>query len=62
MKAIVNQDTCIGCSLCVGTCPEVFHMEADKAIAISGTVPQNSQDCCRKAAQDCPVTAIEISE
>ena len=25
MKAVVDQDLCIGCGLCCGTCPDVFH-------------------------------------
>ncbi len=29
MKAIVNQDECTGCELCVQTCPEVFEMADD---------------------------------
>ena len=29
MKAIVNQDTCIGCGLCISTVPEVFEVNAD---------------------------------
>ena len=31
MKAFVNED-CIGCGLCEGICPEVFHM-TDKGVA-----------------------------
>ena len=26
MRAFVDQDMCIGCGLCEGTCPEVFRM------------------------------------
>ena len=29
MKAIVNQDTCIGCGLCLSTVPDVFELYAD---------------------------------
>ena len=29
MKAIVNQDTCISCGLCISTVPEVFEVNAD---------------------------------
>lgn len=29
MKANVDQNTCIGCGLCVGTCPAVFHMNEE---------------------------------
>ena len=36
MKAIVDEETCIGCGLCAETCPEVFEMVDDKAHVKSG--------------------------
>lgn len=60
MKAIVDPDICIGCSLCAGTCPEVFRMEGDKAVVYAETVPDNLMDSCRRAADECPVAAIKI--
>ncbi|MFA5156725.1 MAG: ferredoxin [Candidatus Omnitrophota bacterium] len=62
MKAVVNPEICIGCTLCVGTCAEVFRMEGDKAVANRDPVPPNLYDCCRRAAEECPVAAIEITE
>ena len=39
MKYHVN-DSCIGCGLCAGTCPEVFSMsDAGAAVAIETEVP-----------------------
>lgn len=60
MRARVDPDICIGCTLCVQTCPEVFKMEADKAVAFVATVPAAVESACRQAADDCPVTAIII--
>lgn len=60
MKALVDQDTCIGCELCVETCPEVFRMEGDKAIAYTNPVPPEVEATAQKATDDCPVTAITI--
>lgn len=62
MKAFVDPDICIGCSLCVQTCPEVFRMEQDKAVAYVNPAPEAAKDSCRKAAEDCPVNAIKITE
>ena len=36
MKYIVNEG-CIGCGLCEGTCPEVFHMTDDGIAAATET-------------------------
>ena len=60
MKAKVDPDICIGCTLCVQTCPEVFTMESDKAVANRSIVPKEAEETCRQAADECPVTAITI--
>lgn len=59
MKAIVDKDTCIGCGLCVNDCPDVFEMQGDKAVSKVSTVPQSAEECCKTAAQNCPVQAIK---
>ena len=60
MEAIVDKDTCIGCELCVDTCPEVFEMDNDKANAFVCPVPTEAEATCQQAAEECPVTAITI--
>ncbi len=62
MKAIVDEETCIGCGLCAETCPEVFEMGDDKARTKVDEVPANAADSCREAAENCPVEAIKIEE
>ena len=58
MKAFVDPDLCIGCTQCAGICPEVFSMEGTLAVAQPGELVPAAID----AAQNCPVSAITISE
>jgi len=58
MKAFIDEDTCIGCGLCPDLCPEVFKMQDDKAVVFTTPVPDNLQEKCRDAADQCPVSAI----
>jgi ferredoxin len=62
MKATVDKDLCLGCGLCPEICPEVFEMQADKAVVMIDSVPDGVGDSCRDAAQQCPAEAIKISE
>jgi ferredoxin len=61
MKVTVDESACIGCELCVDTCPKVFEMN-DRGYSepIVDPVPGEEQACAREAADICPVTAIEI--
>ncbi|MFH1782869.1 MAG: ferredoxin [Candidatus Omnitrophota bacterium] len=58
MKAIMNEELCVGCGLCVNTCPEVFQMKEDKAIVIGSTVSPENEETCKQAKDECPVDAI----
>ena len=53
-------DSCIGCGLCAGTCPEVFSMnDAGVAVAIETEVPAEALESAAEAMDGCPVGAIE---
>lgn len=59
MKAVVNEDLCIGCGLCAEICPEVFEMNDDMiAIVIVDEVPAELEESAKEAADSCPVEAI----
>jgi ferredoxin len=60
MRVTVDEETCIGCGLCAETCPEVFELKDDKAIAKMEEVPEDLVESCREAAEECPVEAIQV--
>ena len=60
MRVTVDEETCIGCGLCAETCPEVFELKDDKAIARMEEVPEDLVESCREAAEECPVEAIQV--
>ncbi|MCJ7704478.1 MAG: ferredoxin [Desulfobacterales bacterium] len=62
MKVTVDEETCIGCEVCVDTCPEVFEMVDDKARVKINEVPKDVVESCREAAENCPVEAIQIED
>lgn len=62
MKAIVDADECTGCELCTQTCPEVFEMKGDIAVAKGKSVPGDAEETCRQAAEECPVECITIED
>ena len=54
--AVVDQEKCIGCKLCVDTCP-------GKAISVNGTALVDEAACkgCGTCAAACPVDAIDMT-
>lgn len=62
MRAFVDPEICIGCTLCTQICAGVFQMQDDKAAAYSDPVPLGDHECARQAAEECPVQAITLSQ
>ena len=62
MKVNINQELCTGCGLCSDNCPDIFELGDETAKVKVEEVPENSVDCCRQAAEDCPTEAIRIIE
>ncbi len=56
MKVTVN-DKCIGCRICEGVCPQGFKVVNGKSVVQDPNAP-----CVKKAAESCPVGAIEVEE
>ena len=61
MRIVINKQACIGCEICVNTCPEVFmewglHMRA----VFEVKEPERHKTLIQKAAEHCPVRAIVV--
>ena len=64
MNVCVDQSKCRTAGVCVKICPEIFTFEPGnkKAIAKTTKVPENLENQCREAAEQCPVRAICLME
>ncbi len=60
MKAVVDHDLCIGCSLCAETCPEVFEMGDDGLAHVIAEVTPDLEASAEEARESCPTEAISI--
>ena len=58
MKAFVDQDSCIGCGMCCGVCPEVFRMNDDGKAEACGDVTAANRGAVQEAIGGCPMEAI----
>ncbi len=63
MEVKIIEDECTACGICEDVCPEVFELgEEDVAIVKINPVPEEYQEACREAADECASEAIVISE
>lgn len=59
----VDQAKCIGCGLCVSTCPDVFELNEDgKSNIKAGADLEKNAACAKEAAENCPAKAISVEE
>ena len=57
----VDQNKCIGCGLCVSTCPDVFELDENgKARVKDSNACKNCN--CQEAIDNCPAKAISWTE
>lgn len=62
MKVSVDEDLCTACGLCADTCPEVFELGDDDDVAQVkvDVVPEDLEELCEQAAEECPSEAILV--
>jgi len=51
----INKSKCIGCGVCISSCPEVFEMGEDNKAKVKA---QKDIPCVKEAIESCPVDAI----
>ncbi len=61
MKVKVIEEKCIGCGVCVNTCPEVFEMNDDNKAIVVDDADYDSCDV-DEAIDNCPTEAIVEDE
>jgi ferredoxin len=61
VRIIIKKEACIGCEICVNTCPEVF-MEWGLYMRPVFEVkePERCKALIEKAVEDCPARAISV--
>ena len=63
MKAVVDEDLCIGCQACEDVCAEVFRLDDDGIARVIAEDPSPElYVCIRDAADACPTAAISVTE
>lgn len=60
MEVNIDQNKCIGCSLCSDLFPEIFLMKKDKAVLRMKSLPDKFAFPCKAMHSQCPVEAIEL--
>lgn len=61
MKAVIDEDACLGCGICEGIVPEVFQLSSEcHAIVRLNPVPQIYWNSVKDAYEQCPEEAISI--
>jgi len=56
----VDKDKCIGCGLCTSICPDVFELGDDGKSHVKNPKTCEKSNCCKEAADSCPVQAISL--
>ncbi len=54
----IDEDECLGCEVCVETCPSVFALNEDTGKAVVLDSSDGDEDCVDEAIALCPAECI----
>ena len=57
-KITIDENACVGCGLCVNSCPDVFELAENGIAKVKVAEPQGAD--LQEMANQCPVNAIII--
>ena len=61
MKAIVDENACVGTGNCELACPKVFKVVGGISKVLVETVPKEEEGRVKEAVDDCPMDAIRTA-
>jgi ferredoxin len=62
MKAKVDKNVCAGTGHCEALCPKVFKVQDGVSAVQVDVVPDNAEEACRQAMEECPTGAISLDD
>ena len=63
MKIVIDKPNCVGHARCAAIAPELFLLDPEGYIAITGfDVPEDQEALARRAAKACPERVISVVE
>ncbi|MBA0126927.1 ferredoxin [Haloechinothrix sp. YIM 98757] len=62
MRVLVDYDACEANGVCAGLAPEVFELDADDQLHVTGDPPQETFERVRRAVRSCPKRALSLHE
>ncbi|MCD6134020.1 MAG: ferredoxin [Candidatus Omnitrophica bacterium] len=57
-KVSIDRSTCVGCGLCVNTCPDCFQLTSEGVAEVTNS--ECSSCNVEEIASQCPVNAIKV--
>jgi ferredoxin len=62
MRVEWDESRCALSALCIGLAPDVFRVDEDARLAISGAIDDEQRQAVQDAADSCPTHAITVAD